>query len=155
MSLRDDIIDALYSYRFIPERIEGLQKERAAIMDVLMPRTGSSLVEVKGAGGGASDPTGMAAVNIAEHPSIKKLEALIAYWGQRQRLVDRLLGVLTDEELEIINFYYLKELPEDHADWPKVNKEKRRKIKKSIVKKAEKVWLSDGANGDEQGKARG
>lgn len=143
MSLRDDIIDAFYSYRFIPERIEGLQKERAAITEGLLPKTGASLVELRWAGSGVNDPTGNSATRLAEHPFIKKLEALIAYWGQQRRLVDRLLGVLTDEELGIINFYYLKELPEDHADWPKINRKEMRKIRMTIMEKAETIWLSD------------
>lgn len=146
MSLRDDIIDALFSYRWIPERIEGLQKERAAIIERLLPRAGSSLIELKGAGSGVSDPTGQAAVSIAEHPFIRGLDQGADYWGQQQRLVDRLLDVLTDEEIEIINFYYLKELPKDHSDWPKMNQKKRKEIKQSIIEKAKTIWLNDDAS---------
>lgn len=143
MSLRDDIIDAFYSYRFIPERIEGLQKERAAITEGLLPKTGASLVELRWAGSGVNDPTGNSATRLAEHPFIKKLEALIAYWGQQRRLVDRLLEVLTDEEQQVVRFCYLEELPEDHIEWPKMNRKKIKEIKKAIMEKAETIWLSD------------
>lgn len=147
MSLHDDIIDALFSYRWIPERIEGLQKERAEIIERLLPKAGASLVGLRRAGSGVKDPTGESAARLAEHPLIGRLGALIAYWGQRRRLVDRLLEVLTDEEMKIIKFYYLEGLPEDHSDWPKMNKEGKRKIKKAIMEKAKTIWLSEEAGG--------
>ncbi len=136
----DDIKTAFHVYPLMPERIRGLEIERARIIKGLMPKYGASLVQVSRRSGGAvSDPTGRAAVRIEGHPFIKKLGGLIAYWRQRQEKVERVLQQLTEAERQVVDVYFFADVDVDEKDqtisWKMI-----REMKAETIKKIVRLW---------------
>lgn len=133
----DDIKTAFHVYPLMPERIRGLEIERARIIKGLMPKYGASLVQVSRRSGGAvSDPTGRAAVRIEGHPFIAKLDELIDYWRDRQRRVEQVLAKLTEAERQVVSIHFFN----DDEDYQKIDWKMIRKMKNEVAKKIVRLW---------------
>lgn len=136
----DDIKTAFYVYRLIPERIRGLENERARIIEGLLPRAGASLVGVsRRRGGNIADLTSNSAIAIADHLFIKKLGGLVSYWQQRQEKVERVLQQLTETERQVVDVYFFADVDVDEKDqtisWKMI-----REMKAETIKKIVRLW---------------
>lgn len=129
-------------YPSIDERLRGLEKERARLIARLMPRAGASLARAtRNRGMVDGDPTGQAAIVIAEHPAIKRLDRTISYYRRQGANMEKLLATLTAEERQVIDFYYLRELPEVLSEsWPKMEPKKKKEIKRRVLERAATMW---------------
>ena len=137
----DEIGSILYTYVAIDGYIAGLRRERAEVEERLLPKAGTSLVQVMGKDVRMkADPTGKAASNLADHPFIKKLDRLIAYWQERKEKVDQLLHLLTKTELKIVKFYYFEGPPDNHSDWPRLSRQELRQVRRQIIERAARLW---------------
>jgi len=135
----EEISDLFYTYQGTGEHVKALQKERSAIIAKLMPRVGASLVKLRPPGGEVQDPTGKAAVNLAEHPLVVRIDREIDFWQQRKAKVDQLLPFLTDREREIFELCYHRLPPSE--EWPKVGPGEIRRTRRAILEKAARLGL--------------
>ena len=136
---REEIIDAFYTYSHIEGYIKDLQREREEIEMALLPRPGRSFVELS-RGGETGDPTGKAAVNIADHPLLLEIDRQIDYYREQKEKVDQLLPLLTETELQIIKFCYFEGPPENQSEWPRMSGRELRQVRQQIIKKAARCW---------------
>ncbi len=133
---RDEVMATLNCYSFISERIKALRAERAQVVARMMPRAGSSLVKLGGKGAGTrADPTANAAAALADHPFIKKLDRLIAYWQEQRARVDLLLPMLTPAERKLVDLYI-----DGEEEWPSMTREELRRTRRRVVEKAARAW---------------
>lgn len=137
--VKSEIMAHFNCYALIPERVKALEAERAEIVARLMPRVGASMVKASRSAGTPADPTADAAAALADHPFIKKLDRLIAYWQEQRARVDLLLPMFTRIEREVVDLY-IYHGPAEQQKWPSIGKEELRQVRRQIIRKAARCW---------------
>ncbi|NLA05638.1 MAG: hypothetical protein GX881_08015 [Firmicutes bacterium] len=133
-------MDILFSYPRIPIRIKELKEERANVAMMLMPKAGASLVRVRTTRGWIQDSTGCAGVDLAEHPTIARIDRQIDFHLQRKAQVEQLLSQLTKKELRAVELCFFGAEITLGKSWGFGGGSELSRTRESVTKKAARLW---------------